>query len=309
MSTSTLTSLAILKVTVDQKGDYLDYLRPFILQVLCDHNLDPITDSAVSRCLREQFGLEIPGRTVQIVLKRIAKHHAIKREHNVYRKTGDLPDPKIAQKQVEAERHIQAVLHGLQQFSRGTISPMDTEERAIAAICAFLADFDVICLRAYLRGTVIPQLDHTHQTDVVLVSQYVQEIQRLAPERFDSFLVLVQGHMLANALLCPDLQNFSQTYKKVTFYLDTPLLLHTLGLEGKAKEVASHELIALLIKLGGKVAAFSHSCQELLGVLHAVADNVDSPNGRGFIVQERIARQITRKRGNTRSDLLLLAES
>ena len=52
-----------------------------------------------------------------------------------------------------------------------------------------------------------------------------------------------------------------------------------------------------------KVAAFSHSCQELLGVLHAVADNVDSPNGRGFIVQE------ARKRGNTRSDLLLLAES
>ena len=37
MSTATLTSLAILKVTVDQKGDYLDYLRPFILQVLYDH--------------------------------------------------------------------------------------------------------------------------------------------------------------------------------------------------------------------------------------------------------------------------------
>ena len=36
MSTNTLTSLAILKVHVDQGKDYLDYLRPFILEVLIE---------------------------------------------------------------------------------------------------------------------------------------------------------------------------------------------------------------------------------------------------------------------------------
>ena len=303
MPTNTLTSLAILKVNIDQGNDYLEYLRPFVLQVLFDHNLDPITDTAVSNCLQEQFGLAIPGRTIQIVLKRIARHHAIKKEHKVYRKVGDLTDPMIAQKQVDAERHIQAVLRGLQQYSQGSTNPIDTDERAIAAICAFLADFDVICLRAYLRGTVIPQLNHAPQTDIMHVSRYVHELQHSDPAKFDSFLILVQGHMLANALLCPDLQNFSQTYKKVTFYLDAPLLLHALGLEGKAKEAAARELIALLIRLGGKVMAFSHSCQELRGVLHAVAANIDSPNGYGHMVNE------ARKHGTTRSDLLLLAES
>ena len=45
------------------------------------------------------------------------------------------------------------------------------------------------------------------------------------------------------------------------------------------------------------------SRQERHGVLLGAAANVDSPNGRGLIVRE------ARKRGTTRSDLLLLAES
>ena len=49
MPTNTLTSLAILKVNIDQGNDSLDYLRPFIFQILTDHNLDPITGGVVSQ--------------------------------------------------------------------------------------------------------------------------------------------------------------------------------------------------------------------------------------------------------------------
>ena len=51
--------------------------------------------------------------------------------------------------------------------------------------------------------TAIPGVQGSHPTDIVLVSDYVQELQRMNPERFESFLILVQGHMLANALMCP----------------------------------------------------------------------------------------------------------
>ena len=77
---STLTSLAILKVNINQGRDYLDYIRPFILQVLIDHNPDPITNNVINHHIREQFGLEIPEPTVAIVLRRISKHHSIKED-------------------------------------------------------------------------------------------------------------------------------------------------------------------------------------------------------------------------------------
>ena len=303
MSTATLTSLAMLKVNVDQGRDYLDYLHPFIMQVLVELKPDPVTNRVVSDHIRTHFGLEIPERTVEVVLKRISKHHPLKKKHRVYRITGDLPDPQITTKESEARHHIEAVVTGLEQFSQGTRKPISNPDNAVVAICAFLAEFNITCLRAYLRGTAIPHLGRMHRTDIVLVSNYIQHLQRTDLERFNSFLVLVQGHMLANALLCPDLHDVSKTYDKVTFYLDTPLLIQRLGVEGESRQSASRELIALISKLEGRVAVFSHSRQELQGVLQGAAANVDSSHGRGPIVIE------ARKSGTTRSDLLLLAES
>ena len=303
MSTTTLTSLAILKVTVDQGKDYLDYLRPFILQVLVEYRPEPVTSTIVKDHIRRQFDLDIPERTVEIVLKRISRAHPLKKEHGVYLIKGDIPNPQLTIKQKEAERHIDAVVSGLQQFSKDTTKPISNPDDAVGAIKTFLTGFDIICLRAYVRGTAIPQLNGTHQTDVVLVSDYVQHVQRTDPEQFNSFLVLVQGHMLANALLCPDLENIPQNYRGVTFYLDTPLLVHRLGVEGKAKKTAICELIDLLIKLGGKISVFSHSREELQSVLDGAAANVDSPHGRGPIVTE------ARRCGTTKSDLLIVAGS
>ena len=303
MTTGTLTSLAILRVQINHGGDYLDYLRPFILQILSDYDLDPISTGVVCRLLREQFGLEFPERTVEIVLKRLSKRHPIERHNHVYRKTGVLPNPQINSKRADAERHIESLVYGLKRFSQETITPIDNDSNAINAFCSFLAEFDIICLRAYLRGTAIPQLAGTHPDHVTLVSSYVQHLRSTSPERFESLMVLVQGHMLANALLCPDLEHLSPTYKNVTFYFDTPLLLHALGLEGEPRKNAAQDLIQLLNQLGGKICAFSHSCEEMRRVLRAVAGSLESSTAPTLIIRE------ARKGGLTRSDLLLLSET
>lgn len=301
MSSATLTSLAMLKVNVDQGRDYLDYLRPFILQVLCDHKPNPVTDAAVRDHIRNDFGLEIPERAVQMVLKRLSRKHPLTREQGVYRITGDLPNPGIATEKADADRHIRAVVAGLKEFSKDTARSITSDDEAVQAICAFLAEFNIPCLRAYLRGTAIPTIEKHDDALIVLVSKYVLSLQETDPERFDSFLVVVKGHMLANALLCPDLQQAPKTYKGVTFYFDTPLLVRRLGLEGQAKQAAIENLITLLRHLGATVATFSHSRDELERVIRGASDWVDSPDGRGAIVME------ARKASTTKSDLLVIA--
>ena len=302
MSTATLTSLAMLKVNIDQGKDYLDYLRPFVLQVLVDHPAEPVTDASVRDHLRAQFGLEIPDRAVQVVLRRFTKHGYIRRETGVYHITGTIPNPGIAAEKANAARHIQAIVADVVEFSKRTPKPFGSDEEAVTAVCAFLAEFDIPCLRAYLRGTAIPSTGGGHGADIVLVSEYVLHLQKTSPERFESFLVLVQGHMLANALLCPDLQSVPKTYKGVTFYLDTPLLVRRLGLEGTPKQAAIEALIDLLVRLGASVATFSHSRQELERVVRGAAAYLDAADGRGDIIIE------ARRNGRTKSDLLLFAE-
>ena len=301
MSTETLTSFAMLKVHVDQRQDYLDYLRPFILQVLVTHAPDVVTDAIVRNLIKTDFGLEIPHRAVQIVLKRLSRQCPLKKESGVYRITGELPDPRIASKKADAIRHIEAVIAGLGEFSQGTAKPIGSHDEAVTAICAFLTRFDIPCLRAYLRGTAIPTIEGQRHSQVVLVSQYVLALQNTDPERFESFLVVVKGHMLANALLCPDLSDAPGSYRGVTFYLDTPLLVRQLGLEGEQKQTAANSLVALLLRLGATVATFSHLRDELENVITRAAQYLESPNGRGAVVME------ARRGGTTRSDLVVLA--
>lgn len=300
-SAETLTSLAILKVNIDQGGDYLDYLRPFILQVLVDQKPDPISDTVVRDHLRTQFGLEIPSRVVQVVLKRIARTHRLKRDMGVYRITVPIPDPGIVPKKAEAARHIQAVVAGLIDFSKTSGRPVTTDDEAMTAICSFLTEFSIPCLRAFLRGTTIPTVSDKQHSHVVLVSDFVLHLQRTDPERFDSLLVVVQGHMLANALLCPDLRDAPKSYKGVTFLLDTPLVIQRLGLEGHPNKAAMQELIRLLHHLGADIAIFEHSRDELERVIRGAADHVNAADGRGSIVTE------ARRSGTTKSDLMLLA--
>lgn len=300
-TTETLTSLAMLKVNIDQGKDYLEYLKPFVLQVLADNVPDPVTDEVVHDYLRTQFGLEIPSRTVQVVLRRLSQARLLKREDGAYHIVGVIPDPNIGLKKSEANRHIQAVVSGLLEYGKSGSRCLASEDEAVAAICEFLSDFDVSCLRAYLRGTTIPTVQGKQQVHKVLVSNYVLDLQQQDPERFESFMILVQGHMLANALLCPDLQNAPKSYKGVTFYLDTPLLVQWLGLEGEPKKRAVEELIKLLRNLGGAVATFSHSREELDHVLRGAAEHIESQEGRGAIIFE------ARRSGRTKSDVLLMA--
>ena len=213
MSSETLTSLAMLKVHVDHGQDYLDYLRPFILQVLITHIPDPITDTIVQDFIRSDFGLEIPNRAVQVVLKRLSRQYPLKKAHGVYQIVGELPDPRIGTEKANAMRHINAVISGLNEFSKCAAKPIGSRDEAVTAICAFLTEFTIPCLRAYLRGTAIPTIEGQHDPEIVLVSKYVLALQNTDPERFESFLVVVQGHMLANALLCPDLKNAPRSYK------------------------------------------------------------------------------------------------
>ncbi len=296
MSTATLTSLAILRVNLEERrGDYLENLRPFILQVLVKYSPDPVTDRIVAEYILDDFGLVIPRRTIQRLLRRLVNTSDINIEERSgkIQIVGSLEDPALSNKQRAVERNIQAILDGLQEFSKTTSKPITNYDEAIAAITAFLGSFDITCLSAYERETAIPRLGSIHPKDIVLTSDYVQHLQETDKEMFERFIVLVKGHMLANALTCPDLEDAPESYEGVTFYLDTPLLVHWLGLESEQEETAARDLVELVKLLGGNFSVFTHTLDELESVIKGAADQVAYHDPVTPIAYESIKRRTT----------------
>lgn len=301
---TTLSSLAMLKVRVDQGGDYLEYLRPFILHVLPSTKGKAVTDESVSISLLDEFGLSIPRRTTQILLQRLTKRGGpLKKQNNTFVLEGDLPSDDLTSRRTEASRKISAVAQALLCFAKDNHDKDLSEDEAFEALTLFLSKFSVSCIRSYLRGTALPDNITAKDGNLLLVCEFVKKLNLTSPERFEDFILLVQGHMLANALLCPDLQSVGKTYAGVSFFLDTPILLQAIGLEGEVRQQAVQEMIRLLQSLSGQVGYFSHTFAELKFVIKKTAEFIDSPQGVGAIIDE------ARKLGKTKSDLILEAEN
>jgi predicted transcriptional regulator len=299
---TTLSSLAMLKVNIDNDGDYLEYLIPYVLQVLVESPPEVVSDISIAAQLRSLCGLEIPRRTVHIVLKRLARKGFLEKSKGVYTVVKNLPITDTSAERTDAERHITAINKALISFALQSAMREITEEQATNCFIAFLSQFSIPCLKYYLRGTALPNVNGHDDWQVILVSQFIGEIISNT-ELFGAFMKLVQGHMLANALLCPDLKFVSDSYKDVIFYFDTPLLIQLLGLDGEQEKQAIKEVVGLVQNLEGQIAYFSHTFDELINCIKTSANFIDSPYGRGAIVDE------ARKSGITKSDLLLIAHN
>lgn len=299
----TLTSLAMLKVDLDhQHRTYVDYVSPFVIDLLNTDRPEIISDSTVADKLKIRFGLQVPTKGVQHVLRRLQRKGYLALEDGVFEVTSSLPTSTLSNSKNEAIRHIDAVVAGV--IEEAAVHHHEwSPEVATRAITTFLGRFTVDCLKTYVFNTALPKLPEKNSVDLYIVSKFVTKAQERKDAAFESFIVLVKGLMYSNALLCPDLESLEKKFQDLTFYLDTPLLLNLLGLQGKDAKRAADELIALLKKLRGSIAVFSHTITETQQVIGAAASNINNPRANGKVIEE------TRRSGLQISDLIIARDT
>src|SRR3990172_905001 len=300
----TLTSLAILKVDLDENlRDYLDYLLTFVLDVLNTHKPDPVTDQKISELLLENFGLNVPHRGCQLVLRRMVRKGYLRKENNVYIIDAELPKIDFSQKREIAERKIEAVYSKLIEFTKKNYNQDWSLDQATGALLGFLDQFGVEFLRAYIFKTALPEIQESGPRIHYIVSRFIRELHDHGDPVFEYVSVLVKGQMYANALICPDLESLEKKFDNLVFFVDTPLVLNYFGLQGDEERAATQELFQLVQRLRGKVSVFEHTIDEAKRVISAAEANIDDLRAEGRVIRE------IRKSGKKRSDLILLREN
>jgi len=304
MGISTLTSLGILKVNIDEKNaDYVDNLANFVLHVLNKHRPDPVTEEETSRLLSEDFGLNVPRKGAQMVLRRLSKRGVLIKEHGIFFLTDRLPAVDLSEKVREIQSHIEDVCKAIIKYASTGYALTWDEKKAIDAILAFFERFGVDYLRAYIFRTALPAIPKTDKVEHFITASFIRHHYDERSDLFESIILLLKGHMLANALVCPDLESIQKNFRRVTFYFDTPLILSLFGLQGKEEREAVFELIALLRNLHGSLAIFEHTLDEARGVLAAAEKNLENPHAEGAVIRE------IRKAGRKKTDLIILREN
>ncbi len=294
-SSVSLISLAMLKVNAEEQNrDYLDYLVPFIQEAIAIGKVEQVNDVTVQEALQSIYGLNIPRQIVSLCLKRLHKRGQLVRGLYGYAPSDRLKSADLEPIREQTTNRLNELVSKLRVFARAKHGVKWTAEQATDAIATYLSNFGIECLRGYLFQTPISKVvAHATQAVTFVVSSFITDAQANAPESFEDILVLVKGHMLANALLCPDLEKNTKKLSHLSVFLDTPLVLRLLKLSGRESYEAARETISLIKQLSGRVAIFSHTASEVYSVIRAVAARLNDPNARGPLVREMRQQQVS----------------
>ena len=132
------------------------------------------------------------------------------------------------------------------------------------------------------------------QIDVV-VAGFIVELHQRGLAGLDRLEKVARGVMLYNLLYLPDPGSSSRSFKGTEVFLDTRLLLRAIGLSGDVMQRPIRELLVLIRESGGHARCFDHTADEMRGILHALAmqmqDGIDEIYGESqdFLAEQNLS--------------------
>lgn len=296
---ASLSSLAMLSLRMRAGKDYLDYLRGFVIDSLRRMKGDPVDAAKLKQDIQEEFGLSIPAATFSIYLKRLGKEGVIfPMAGGLQYQVKSLPETTIASDRAAAKQQISEVTEELAAFAHQKYALKWDEFIASGAIAQFLRKYSIDFLKFSEFKSPLPDASSDNESTAYVVASFITNAAKNKPALFQSVKVLVQSHILSNALLCPDLGG-NRGFSGVHFLLDTRFILKALDLESNYDTENAKALVAAIRKLKGVVCVFGETKDELRGVLRAIIRGFQSGSGRGPVYRELL------KRGRGVADVIL----
>ncbi len=285
----TLTSLAIIKVNWDRGRDYIENFVPFAAECLRTAPQAEVSLPNLQIAVKESFGLQIPQGALKTILGRVVRWGFAVRTSGIYvRNEESLAKFDFSALRADALRQQEALIERLRSFAAAQYKVEWSKEQSEYALLACLANQSAPILAAAIEGQpIVLPVKETKYADFV-VNAFVAHALETDPEGFNYLESIVKGSMLANALLFPELGEVGRRFDRVEVYFDTTFLLRALGLSGPSPRASCQELLDLLYGLNARLRCFSHTFDEVNGVLEAALTTLRNPNPRRYTSGESI---------------------
>lgn len=272
MSSAALTSLAILKVNWDRLGrDYIENFVPFVAEALRQTTDDVVSLPDLQRSIRSQFELELPLNPLRQILRRAAKRGFLSQESGVFHRN---PEQLNTLTFMEVRERVVSIyersLLQLRDFARVEHNTEWSDDQAATAVHSFLTQDSLKFLYARAEGSVMAPAGRARGGRYV-VGSFLARCRETAPQLFNDFAVLVQGHLLASAIFLPDAGRVNQRFRGTAAYLDTGLIVFAAGYAGPERQAPCEELLRLLREYGAELRCFDFTVDEVRGILDACA--------------------------------------
>jgi hypothetical protein len=278
--------MAILKVNADNRGqDVLSSFMPFVADRLYHSTAESLSVSEIRESVLEEYGLALPEAVVHTLVRKCAHEGLVKREQRrVFPDRNKLASSDLATARSAARRNQAALVQAGVRYAKETFGVVIEGNAFETALHSFIQANTAPLLSTVIDGRPLvapPQEGETGDTSL-LVAAFISQVAEADPVAFEQLAAVVKGATLASALYFPDPSTLDRRLDGLDIYLDTTLLLRAAGACGSEMQTLTREFLALAVRRGAKLAAFTHTIKEVRGVLGACAMAVKRPTGDYF---------------------------
>ncbi len=237
-----------------------------------------------------RHGLAVPRHTLRTLLSRTTKGGLVSRQYGRYFRRHDFPQSNIPEAKAKIDAEHSQLTSQLRNFLADHSQPVETDEDALALLLEFLERNHVgmVLDDSYQDRTDFGE-SRSHGKSRLLI-RFVKDVVPLN-DRLTSILQrMLEGFVLQNALVLNDIGSAKRKFKDLAVYLDTRLVLQALGYQGKASQVATNEMIAMLKRAGARVAVFDATIKEIRGLLSFYQQRLGTAEGRNSLNPNALTR-------------------
>jgi len=268
-----LVNMAVVKVNWDHsQNDILDNYIPLVAHALQQHEDDTLSLEEFKTHFRKVSEFDIPTGAIISLLKRASKKYDLvqKGSHGTY---------KLNRKNLDQSSYIQARDRETRRYNQMK-----------SAFCRFCKEhLDVIVENAeadeYFFDTLyeiapalfarVSDIEHIGQSDMpekqYLVSRFVGHVVGNDDTSFEAILSFVRGAMLTETFYYSHPGDIPKKMREAKVFFDTQFLLRVLGYCDEVLSEPCRELVEMLRGMGVKMRVFSHTRDEIVGILNAAA--------------------------------------
>lgn len=279
MTTSVLTSLAILKVNWDnQSKDYVDNFVPFVVEAARLSNDSVLSLPDIQKSIQDEFGLNLPQTTLRMIIGRAIKSGFFRQRDGVFSKVDDaFEESKFRESRDKIASTHDRVLIGLKEYAHSVHGKEWSIDESEEELIKFLGDSSLSLLHAPAKDSNAEKASNGQQ---FIVGSFVDHVRATNNLLLDDLAVLAQGNLLANSMYLPEPRQVQKKFNRTTVYFDTSFLIYATGFAGPDRAAPCLELLNLLAESRAELKCFSDTQTEMQGILDACADRLKNNQSR-----------------------------
>lgn len=275
----TILSLALLKAHWEkEKKDYIDNFVPFLATIIKEKNYLEIDLDTLQDDFKERFGLIIPNYALITILNRARKKFLYRKYGKIFVNQEKISSYDTSFKSSEIERKFNNITHKIIEFGKKEFNFDISKEEVEEALLSFLKEHDLDILFASKNISILPNVNPNKKVKYI-ISRFILFVYNNDVTLFNFLLDITVGHALSSAILYSDFNYaFSGKLKNLNIYIDTPLILDLLGLNGSYNQQSIIELIKILNEEKANLYILETTKGEVNSILQDAINHLEKGN-------------------------------